>query len=91
MNLETELMSVTDVALALSVDRSRVNVLLRQGRFAGAVKIGRNWIIPRASVESFQRLPPGGRKNTKQKQAEDRAVVAAALEELRRRSDGERG
>ena len=83
MSLETELMSVTDAALALNVDRSRVNVLLRQGRFAGAVKIGRNWIIPRASVEGFQRLPPGGRKNTKQQKAEDEAMMASVREQLR--------
>ena len=32
MSLETELMSVHDAAIVLNVDRSRINVLLKQGR-----------------------------------------------------------
>ena len=90
ISLETELVSVHEAAQMLNVDRSRVNVLLTQGRFVGAAKIGRNWVIPRVAVENFQRLPPGGRKNTKQKQAADRELVAAALSELKGGvSDGE--
>lgn len=82
MSLETELMSVHDVAEMLGVDRSRINVLLRQGRFAGAAKIGRNWIVPRKSVETFRRLPPGGRKGTKQQKEEDKALVSNFLEAI---------
>ena len=80
MSLETELMSVHDAAVVLNVDRSRVNVLLKQGRFDGAAKIGRNWVIPRVSVENFKRLPPGGRRNIKYQTEEDKALIAEALE-----------
>ena len=80
MSLETELMSVHDAAVVLNVDRSRVNVLLKQGRFDGAAKIGRNWVIPREAVENFKRLPPGVKSKTKQQQKEDKALIAQALE-----------
>ena len=80
MSLETELMSVHDAAIMLNVDRSRVKLLCRQGRFDGAVKIARNWVIPRVSVENFKRLPPGGRRNIKYQTEEDKALIAEALE-----------
>ena len=76
MSLETELMSVHDAALMLNVDRSRVKLLCRQGRFNGAVKIARNWVIPRKSVETFKRLPPGGKRNIKYQHEEDTAMIA---------------
>lgn len=81
MSLTDEYISVHDAALMLNVDRSRINVLLKQGRFLGAVKIARNWVIPREAVENFKRLPPGGRKNLKQQHRDDAAMIARALEE----------
>ena len=83
MSLETELVSVHDAALMLNVDRSRVKLLCRQGRFNGAVKIARNWVIPRVSVETFKRLPPGGKRNIKYQHEEDTAMIARALEASR--------
>lgn len=80
MSFETELMSVHDVAIMLNVHRSRVNVLLQQGRLDGAIKVGRNWVIPRASVENFRRLPPGGSKNLKQQHEEDKAMLSRLRE-----------
>lgn len=81
MSLTDEYISVHDAALMLNVDRSRINVLLKQGRFLGAVKIARNWVIPREAVENFKRLPPGGRKNLKQQHKDDAAMIARALAE----------
>lgn len=75
MSLTAELISVHDAALLLNVDRSRVKLLCRQGRFDGAVKIARNWVIPRASVENFQRLKPGVKSRTKQQHEEDKAMI----------------
>ena len=83
MSLENELMSVHDAAIMLNVDRSRVKLLCRQGRFAGAAKIARNWVIPRSSVENFRRLPPGGSKNLKQQHEEDKAMIARLRESTR--------
>ena len=80
MNIIADLVSVPEAAKMLNVDRTRVNILCRQGRFDGAAKIGRNWVIPRVSVENFKRLPPGGRRNIKYQTEEDKALIAEALE-----------
>ncbi len=83
MSLTAELISVHDAALLLNIDRSRVKLLCRQGRFDGAVKIARNWVIPRASVESFQRLKPGVKSRTKQQHEEDKAMIERLRGEMR--------
>ena len=80
MSISEEYMSSVDAALALKIDRSRILVLCREGRFAGAAKIGSSWAIPRVAVEKFRRLPPGGRKNLKHQREEDREMIARALE-----------
>ena len=83
MSLTDEYMSVHDAAMMLNIDRSRINRLLNQGRFDGAVKIARNWVIPRKSVENFKRLPPGVKSRTKQQHEEDKAMMAAVREQLK--------
>ena len=80
MSISEEYMSAVDAALTLNIDRSRVLVLCRQGRFAGAAKIGTSWAIPRSSVENFRRLPPGGSRNLKQQHEEDKAMIARLRE-----------
>lgn len=85
MSISEEYMSAVDVARKMKVDRSRVLVLCRQGRFDGAEKIGSSWVIPRVSVEKFQRLPPGGSKNLKRQHEEDKALVAEALQANKRK------
>ena len=90
MSLTDDYVSVHDAAIMLNVDRTRVNRLLYQGRFEGAVKIARNWVIPREVVENFQRLKPGVKSKTKQQKAEDEAMMAAVREQLKGAvSDGE--
>ena len=92
MSLTDDYVSVHDAAIMLNVDRTRVNRLLYQGRFEGAVKIARNWVIPREAVENFQRLKPGVKSKTKRQKAEDEAMMAAVREQLKGAvSDGERG
>ena len=83
MTLSEHLISASDAGVMLGISTVRMNVLLRQGRFAGAEKIGRNWIIPRSSVENFKRLKPGVKSKTKQQKAEDEAMMAAVREQLR--------
>ncbi len=91
MSLTDEYMSVHDAAIMLNIDRTRINRLLNQGRFDGAVKIARNWVIPRASVENFKRLPPGVKSRTKQQHEEDKAMLARLRESTRQHgnADGE--
>ena len=75
MSISGEYMSAHDVALKLNIDRSYILALCRQGRFDGAEKIGNYWVIPRASVENFQRLKPGVKSRTKQQHDEDKAMI----------------
>ena len=92
MSLTDDYVSVHDAAIMLNVDRTRVNRLLYQGRFEGAVKIARNWVIPREAVENFQRLKPGVKSKTKRQKAEDEAMMAAVREQLKgAKADDERG
>ena len=85
-------MTAPQAAEYLGLTRNRVGRLCIDGRFAGAVKIGRNWIIPREAVENFQRLKPGVKSKTKRQKAEDEAMIAAVREQLKGAvSDGERG
>ncbi len=83
MSLTDEYISVHDAAIMLNVDRTRINRLLYQGRFEGAVKIARNWVIPRSSVENFKRLKPGVKSRTKQQHEEDKAMIARLRGEMR--------
>lgn len=53
-----KLLSATQAAEALHLDRSRIKVLCVQGRIKGAIKVGANWAIPAPPVV----LPPPARK-----------------------------
>ena len=46
----------------LGITRARVSTLCKEGRFAGMVRIGHFWLIPREAVENFQRMKPGKKK-----------------------------
>lgn len=48
------LLSVADAARELGVSPRRIRALLAQGRIAGAVKLGREWVIP----APVRKLPP---------------------------------
>lgn len=80
MTLNEQLISAPEAGKILGLTAVRVGVLCRQGRFDGATKIARNWVIPRASVENFRRLPPGGSKNLKRQHEEDKAMLARLRE-----------
>jgi hypothetical protein len=49
--------SCDDAGERLGCTRAWIKVLCQQGRLA-ARKVGQEWIIVRASVEAFARLPP---------------------------------
>lgn len=52
-----DLLTTAQAAALLAVDTSRVRLLARQGRLAGAVLHGRDWIIPRAAVDDYAASP----------------------------------
>ena len=74
-----DMLSIRDVMRILDLSRTRITVLLQQGRFPGSVKketkIGSYWAVPREAVENFQRLPAGRKSKTKQRKAEDEALM----------------
>lgn len=80
MSISEEYMSAHDVSQRLNIDRSYILALCRQGRFAGAAKIGNYWAIPRKSVEAFQKQKPGVKSKTKQQHEEDKAMLARLRE-----------
>ncbi len=72
-------MTAPQAAEYLGLTRNRVGRLCIDGRFAGAVKIGRNWIIPRNAVEHHERLKPGGLSRQ-----DDQATIAKLRAEIAR-------
>lgn len=54
-----DIVSASDAAAIIGVTRRQVGYLCRGGKLPGAVKIGPNWIIPRASAESYVPGPQG--------------------------------
>lgn len=59
MNPREEFVSASEAANIMGLDRSRIGVLCREGRFVGAQKVGNTWIIPREAVLNHKPLPPG--------------------------------
>lgn len=79
MFMPDDLVSVTEAAKILGLQRARTGVLCREGRFPGAHKVGATWVIPRESVEGFSRLKPG----PKRLREEDAAIVAAVRQAVK--------
>lgn len=50
------MLTVPQFAAMVGLDVSRIRLLCTQGRIRGAVKVGRNWILPDRAVI----LPPKG-------------------------------
>ena len=83
-------MTAPEAAKVLGITRNRVGRLCLDGRFDGALKMGREWIIPRSSVENHKRLPPGVKPKTPTR-AEDAALLEAALGEAGVREPQKKG
>lgn len=64
---ESDFLSTLEVAEVLGVTVGRVRQLLNEGRLPGARKFGRDWMIPRESLENVKnrkwgRPPSGGKQ-----------------------------
>lgn len=59
-------LSTREAAEYLKVGVSRITTLIYEGRFPGAVKIGKEWKIPAEEVINFT-FKPGGRPRKHQK------------------------
>ena len=80
--LERDYIDGVEAAELLGLSMIRVRELCQQGRFNGAFKFGRSWIIPRSAVLSFQRLPRGPKPKTPRR-ADDAALLSSALDEAK--------
>ena len=70
MGIETELLTVKDLAELWGISARRVQILCDTGRVSGAFRLGGVWIIPKGTAK-----PPDGRtKEVKVLQREDSAT-----------------
>ena len=67
-------------ARMLNVTQGRISQLCSEGRFQGATKIGWSWIIPKTSIENFERYKRG-RKPTS-------IILAKAIKEASNLKEG---
>ena len=52
-------MTAKEAAEELNITPSRVRAMIRDGVLAGAQKVGRDWLVPRESVENRKKNPVG--------------------------------
>lgn len=52
-------MTAVSLAKKLKVDESTVTRWCKQGRLAGAVNLGKQWVIPQESLKTFTRPKRG--------------------------------
>ena len=65
-----KMMTVAEVADRLNLTVGRIRVLCREGRFAGAQKIGRDWGIPASALETYTPQPPGRQTRAQKRKME---------------------
>ena len=81
MDIE-EFVTVREAGEILNINRARVGVLCREGRFPGAKKTSLGWFIPREAVMNFKRLPPGLKPRTPRRE-DDKALFTGILKDIK--------
>ena len=80
MDIE-DLVSVEEAAKILGYRNSSITLLCRQGKMEGAFRIGHQWMIPKATIENYERNPRGfaamWQNRRKAEEAELEAEIAA--------------
>ena len=84
--IEQDYVSTNEAAEMLNVTRNRIGRLCLDGRFEGAVKIGRSWIIPREAVLNHKPLSPGPKPRA-ERLREEKAALKAALSQAEKREE----
>ena len=76
-----DLMSVEEAAKVLGYRNGSIALLCRQGKMEGAFRKGHQWLIPKATVERYERKPRGfatmWKHKRKAEEAEFEAEIAA--------------
>lgn len=85
--LEQDYIDGKEAAEILKITPIRVRKLCQDGRFKGAIKFARSWLIPREAVLNHKHLKPGP-KSKADKHAEDIALLKSALEEAQKTNNG---
>ena len=78
MDIE-DFVTIREATQMLNINKARIGVLCRDGRFQGAKKTSLGWLIPRESVLNFRRLPPGLKPKTP-KHEDDKALILSMVE-----------
>ena len=78
-DIQENYMTAPEAAKYLGLTRNRVGRLCIDGRFLGAVKLGRTWLIPREAVKHHERLKPGDLAR-----ADDKAMIERLKGEIER-------
>jgi excisionase family DNA binding protein len=76
-----DLMSVEEAAKKLGYRKSSIGLLCRQGKLEGAFRLGHQWLIPKATIENYDKNPAGfaamWKNRRKAEEAEFEAEIAA--------------
>ncbi|MBQ7154925.1 MAG: excisionase family DNA-binding protein [Synergistaceae bacterium] len=74
-----DLMSVEEAAKVLGYRNSSITMLCRQGKMEGAFRKGHQWLIPKATVENYERNPRGFAAMWQHKRRAEEAEFEAEL------------
>ena len=68
-----DIVSVEEVAKILGYRNSSVALLCRKGKLEGAFRIGHQWMIPRTTIENYEKGPQGFAAIWKRKREAEKA------------------
>ena len=74
-----DLVSVEEAAKILGYRNSSVALLCRQGKLEGAFRIGHQWMIPRKTIENYEKAPQGFAAIWKRRREAEKAELEAEI------------
>lgn len=83
--IERDYYSTIEAAKVLNISDARIRRLCLDGKFEGALKTGKSWLIPKITIKNFERLPRG-RPKPRNKYGKD--VLIRTIKELKQQMEG---
>ena len=74
-----DLMSVEEAAKVLGYRNSSITMLCRQGKMEGAFRKGHQWLIPKATIENYEKNPRGFAAMWQHKRRTEKAEFEAEI------------